>query len=286
MNFNSGRVLSAVFALLLTILQIQAQDNDKRANLFDAGWKFNRGGAQGAENPLFDDSQWRVVDLPHDWSIEDLPGTDSPFSINAISQVNGGFTTGGTGWYRKKFTIPADMKEKRFRIRFDGVYMNSEIWLNGQSVGNHPYGYSSYWFDITSKIIFDKENVIAIKVKNEGENSRWYSGSGIYRHVWLEVLDPFHIATWGTYITTPVISKDEAEVRIETAIENEGNENKSLRLVTTVIDKNSRQVAQTESSVNTEAGSNYTSVQKIMIMNPELWSSETPVLYRAISELW
>ena len=286
MNFNSGRVLSAVFALLLTILQIQAQDNDKRANLFDAGWKFNRGGAQGAENPLFDDSQWRVVDLPHDWSIEDLPGTDSPFSINAISQVNGGFTTGGTGWYRKKFTIPADMKEKRFRIRFDGVYMNSEIWLNGQSVGNHPYGYSSYWFDITSKIIFDKENVIAIKVKNEGENSRWYSGSGIYRHVWLEVLDPFHIATWGTFITTPVISKDEAEVRIETAIENEGNENKSLRLVTTVIDKNSRQVAQTESSVNTEAGSNYTSVQKIMIMNPELWSSETPVLYRAISELW
>jgi len=286
MDLNSKKILLITLTLLFALSQIQAQSTDKRENLFDTGWKFHRGGAQGAENPLFDDSQWRVVDLPHDWSIEDLPGTDSPFNVNAISQVNGGFTTGGTGWYRKKFTIPADMKEKKFRIRFDGVYMNSEIWLNGQSVGNHPYGYSSYWFDITSKIIFDKENVLAVKVKNEGENSRWYSGSGIYRHVWLEVLAPVHIATWGTYITTPVISKDEAEVRIETNIENEGNENKSLRLVTTVIDKNSRQVAQTESSVNTEAGRYYPSIQKIRIINPEFWSTETPVLYRAISELW
>jgi len=286
MKFRKKSVLLIITATLFMLLQMQAQSTDKRVNLFDAGWKFYRGGAQGAENPSFDDSRWRIVDLPHDWSIEDLPGTDSPFNVNAISQVNGGFTTGGTGWYRKTFSLPSELKGKSLRIRFDGVYMNSEIWLNGQYIGNHPYGYSSFWFDITKKISFDKENVVAVKVKNEGENSRWYSGSGIYRHVWLEVLPPVHIGTWGTCITTPVIAKDEAEVRIETTIENESSENKTLKLITTVIDNNSSKVAQTGSTLNTEAGSKYSSVHRINIINPFLWSTESPVLYKAITEIW
>lgn len=286
MDSNPRRILLITLTFLFTLMQLQGQNADKRTYLFDQGWKFHRGGAQGAENPSFDDSGWRIVDLPHDWSIEDLPGTDSPFNINAISQVNGGFTTGGTGWYRKRFMLPGNISEKKVRIRFDGAYMNSEIWLNGQYIGNHPYGYSSFWFDITKKVNPDNENIIAVKVKNEGENSRWYSGSGIYRHVWIDILPPVHIGTWGTYITTPVITKDEAEVRIETAIENGSSENKTLKLITTVIDNNSRQVAQNESPVNAEAGNSFLSVQKIMITNPELWSTETPFLYRAISEIW
>jgi beta-galactosidase len=163
-----------------------------RVALFDFDWRFLRGGAQGAEAPDFDDAKWRKVDLPHDWSIEDLPGTASPFDPYAISQVNGGFTVGGTGGYRKTFNVGNEQQGKRIVIQFDGVYMNAEIWLNGQWLGTHPYGYTSFWCDLTDKIKFGASNLIAVKVRNEGENSRWYSGSGIYRHVWLKTLDPTH----------------------------------------------------------------------------------------------
>ena len=107
--------------------------------------------SQGAEALKFDDSGWRKVDLPHDWSIEDLPGTQSPFSRDAVSQVSGGFTTGGTGWYRKVFTIPNEQQGKRIVVQFDGVYTNAEVWLNGQFLGTHPYSYTSFWFDVTDK---------------------------------------------------------------------------------------------------------------------------------------
>ncbi|MBP1650673.1 MAG: glycoside hydrolase family 2 sugar binding, partial [Bacteroidetes bacterium] len=176
--------------------------------LFDDDWLFYRGNAQGAENPSFNDQEWRKIDLPHDWSIEDLPGTNSPFSQGAISQVSGGFTTGGTGWYRKHFTLQAD--KKPVILQFDGVYMNATVWLNGKKLGKHPYGYTTFSFDITDKIIPGKENVLAVLVRNEGENSRWYAGSGIYRHVWLKS-NQYKIA-----ITTPVVNRSLATVAIHT----------------------------------------------------------------------
>ena len=185
------RKLSFTFLGLILLMNGFSQ-----TTLFDADWRFHRGGVQGAEMPGFDDSKWRKVDLPHDWSIEDLPGTTSPFDPDAISQVSGGFTVGGTGWYRKTFTIGAGQKNKRVIIQFDGVYMNADFWLNGESLGTHPYGYTSFWFDITDKIKFGEKNAIIVQVKNEGQNSRWYSGSGIYRHVWLKLLDPVHVSPW------------------------------------------------------------------------------------------
>jgi beta-galactosidase len=165
--------------------------------LFNVGWRFHRGGAQSAEMTWFDDSKWRTVDLPHDWSIEDLPGTQSPFDPDAVGQVSTGFTVGGTGWYRKTFTVPAEQKNKRIIIQFDGVYMNSGVWLNSEPVGKHPYGYTSFWFDITDKIKFGEQNIITVQVRNEGQNSRWYTGSGIYRHVWLKMLEPVHVLNGG-----------------------------------------------------------------------------------------
>jgi beta-galactosidase len=187
------------FLLLIIFLtfNLNAQNILNGTNNCDFGWRFHRGGALEAENPDFNDSDWRVIDLPHDWSIEDLPGTNSPYNRDAISQINGGFTTGGTGWYRKKINIAEHFKGNRIIIQFDGVYMNAEVWINGQSCGNHPYGYTSFWYDITDKIDIGKTNIIAVKVRNEGENSRWYSGSGIYRHVWLEILNPVHITHKG-----------------------------------------------------------------------------------------
>src|SRR5712671_3390433 len=150
----------------------QAQGSQNRTVLFDGDWRFHRGGAQRAEQGDFDDSSWRKLDLPHDWSIEELPSTHSPFNPDAISQVSGGFTTGGTGWYRKTFTVPNEQKDKRILIQFDGVYMNADVWLNGQWLGSHPYGYTSFWFDLTDKVKFGVANILAVKVKNEGENSR------------------------------------------------------------------------------------------------------------------
>src|SRR4051812_8645491 len=229
------KLLTAAFALLV-LLSLPAPARSQGVVPFDDGWRFHRGGAQGAEAADFDDSRWRRLDLPHDWSIEDLPGKGSPFDPEAVSQVQGGFTTGGTGWYRKSFEVPAAQKGRRVRIQFDGVYMNAEVWLNGRRLGEHPYGYTSFWFDLTDKINYGGANVLAVKVRNEGENSRWYSGSGIYRHVWLKTLDPLHVAQWGTYITTPEVDTSRAKVLMRTTVQNETDSAARVRLVTRLLD--------------------------------------------------
>jgi beta-galactosidase len=257
-----------------------------RDNLFDFGWKFHYGGAQGAENPAFNDTAWRSIDLPHDWSIEDLPGTGSPFSIDAISQVSGGFTTGGTGWYRKAFIIPQDQKNKRFIILFEGVYMNANVYLNGVLLGNHPYGYTSFWYDITGNLSPDGKNVLSVKVMNEGENSRWYSGSGIYRHVWLQVLDPVHFQTWGTYITTPEIKPDEAMISVQSTLVNLNKEARKVTLKTNILKPDGQAVASSEKEVEVTPGGNSVITQQIPVKQPELWSTDSPALYMVRSEIY
>lgn len=273
--------LSVFGTFLIFNLQTQGQ-----TVLFDSDWKFHPGGAQYAEQPGFDDSLWRKVDLPHDWSIEDLPGTTSPFNRDAISQVSGGFTTGGTGWYRKTFILPEEQKNKRFVVLFEGIYMNSEIWLNGVSIGSHPYGYTSFWFDITDKVKFGSENILAVKVRNEGENSRWYSGSGIYRHVWLKTLDPVHISQWGTSITTPEVTASSARVNIKTTINNQSDIAQKIRIIIRILDSKGieRSKSESEQSINRLGESVFNQV--FVITNPELWSTETPFLYKAISEVF
>jgi beta-galactosidase len=286
MKFRKIKVSWLLFLFVFAFMQITAQTPLKRNNLFDSGWRFHHGGAQGAENPAFDDSKWRKMDLPHDWSIEDLPGTNSPLNIDAISQVNGGFTTGGTGWYRKTFIVPAELTEKHFIIMFEGVYMNAEFWLNGEYLGEHPYGYTSFWFDITSKLKFGRENVLSVKVKNEGENSRWYSGSGIYRHVWLQVVSPVHVATWGTYITTPQVTEKEALINIKTTVVNHNSGNSKIRLVTKIINAGRQEQTLVESEKIIESGASIEIVQDVKINNPSLWSVNSPALYNAVSEIY
>jgi beta-galactosidase len=263
-----------------------AQATQSGVVLFDDGWRFRRGGAQGAEAADFDDSRWRRLDLPHDWSIEDLPGAGSPFRPDAISQVSGGFTVGGTGWYRKTFDVPAGAKGKRIVVQFDGVYMNADVWLNGRQLGTHPYGYTSFWFDLTDEIKFGGANVLAVKVKNEGENSRWYSGSGIYRHVWLKTLQPTHVAQWGTYVTTPEVSASSARVNARTTVLNESDRPASLTLVTRILDAAGAEAARVESSQAVAAKSSYDFRQDAAIRSPALWSPDAPSLYTAVSEVY
>lgn len=253
---------------------------------FNSDWRFFRGDTSRAETPDFNDSGWRVVNLPHDWSIENLPGTNSPFDSNAISKMSGGYTTGRTAWYRKSFILPAEQKNKRFMILFDGIYMNSDFWINGEYLGNHPYGYTSFWFDVTDKIKSERKNVLAVRVKNEGLNSRWYSGSGIYRHIWFKTPGPVHIEPWGINITTPRADNICAEISIKTTIKNMEEDTIRIRLITTIITQDGKELAKNE--VNKKMGPvTGTEVAQILkVDSPELWSPDSPSLYKAVTKVY
>jgi len=163
------------------------------------------------------------------------------------------------------------------------VYMNAEVWLNGQSVGSHPYGYTSFWFDITDKVKSDSANVLAVKVRNEGENSRWYSGSGIYRHVWLKTLEPTHIAQWGTYITARDVSASSAKVSIKTKVLNETDQTSQTALLSRVLNSKGQLVVEIESRHTIPAHSSYEFEQLVELKDPSLWSPDSPTLYTAES---
>jgi beta-galactosidase len=271
--------------LLIFSSGIAAQTNVTKQ--FDNDWAFYLGGAQGAEQNNFDDSKWRKIDLPHDWSIEDVEGSHSPFSRKAISQVSGGFTTGGTGWYRKTFQVAPEEKGKKIFIQFDGVYMNADVWINGHHLGNHPYGYTSFIFDVTDLLIFDAPNVIAVEVKNEGQNSRWYSGSGIYRHVWLKIMEKVHITQWGTFITTPEISNTVATINCKTNVVNETSQDAAVDIITKYINASGAEVASSGRLKQVIASKKSLEFNEdAVIKNPQLWSCESPLVYTAVTSIY
>jgi beta-galactosidase len=265
---------------------LKITDTPRTTLLFDFDWQFYRGDTEGAEDPLFDDTNWRSLDLPHDWSIEDIPGTESPIDSTAIGGIDAGYTVGGTGWYRKTFFVPDELEGKIFYIQFDGIYMNADIWINGEHLGNHPYGYTSFWYDITDALHYGTENVIAVEVKNEGENSRWYSGSGIYRHVWLNILDQVHIAQWGTYIATPEVNNQTASVNIKTKVNNYAGLSQDVTLVTVLLDPDGTEVARISAGQSVEPGSSVEYINDLEVSSPKRWSIETPELYTALSEVY
>jgi beta-galactosidase len=245
---------------------------------FDFDWRFLKEDVASATNADFNDSTWRVLNLPHDWSIEQTP--DRKFS------GANGFYPGGIGWYRKGFFVPAALAGRRIAIEFDGVYHRSKIYLNGQCIGEQPYGYASFSFDLTAHLNYGATNIIAVRVDHsDAPTSRWYSGSGIYRHVWLTVTGPLHIAHWGSYITTPKISGESAQVVIRTTVQNEGKQSSDSVLLTSIKDVSGAVVAESESSISVPADGRQEVEQKLSIDKPSLWSVETPVLYTAESSL-
>ena len=200
----------------------------------DPGWRFTLGDSAGAERPAFDDRAWRVLDLPHDWSIEGTPAQAAPGGGRV------GYFPSGIGWYRKSFRLPAGAAGRTAWLELDGVYMNSDVWLNGHLLGHRPYGYSSFAYDITAAVV-PGVNVVAIRVDNSRQpNSRWYTGSGIYRHVWLTVVDRLHLGHWGTYVTTPVADSGAAEVVVRTRVENDYTPSRRGVLRSAVLDSAGR----------------------------------------------
>lgn len=275
--------------IMLGLSNIKAQVSSKRIHRsFDEGWSFNKDNVTtGPENVSFDASAWRKVDIPHDWSIEDLPNQtpgsiQGPFSKDAVSGHHTGYTVGGTAWYRKAFSLNADEQGQLVYIQFDGVYMNSDVWINGHHLGNHPNGYTPFYYNLTPYLQpAGKENVIAVQVKNEGINSRWYSGSGIYRHVWLTTVNPVHIEMWGAYVTTSKVTSSSAAVQLNTTILNEGKENIEVTISTRIIDANGKTAGTTLDKVKLATLGNTAIKQNITIVKPRLWSTETPQLYKA-----
>ena len=192
----------------------QSRKDSRQRLSMDMDWRFSQTDTAGAEKSDFKDSQWRALNIPHDWSIE------NEFIENAPTTGRGGYLPTGIGWYRKHFVLPSSAGKKSTWIEFDGVYQNSDVWINGHHLGHYANGYMSFYYDITPHVR-SGENVITVRVNNSRQpNSRWYSGSGIYRHVWLTIADPLHIAQWGTYITTPVADSASAKVSVKTTFNN------------------------------------------------------------------
>ncbi len=256
---------------------------------FDDHWKFYKGDMKNAEKPAFNDKAWREVDLPHDWSIENLPGQKpgevvGHFSKESIGTTATGYAVGGTAWYRKSFTLNPLEKFNRTIIYFDGVYMNSEVWVNGKRVGNHPYGYTAFHFDITDFLNAPgKANTIAVKVRNEGKNSRWYSGSGIYRHVWLIQTQSVSIAPNGVAIATESIGeKGDAILKITSSIQNKEGKNASVKWTVKIIDDDGKTVLTQETqSKSVLPGSSVDIAQLMTVQQAKLWSVDDPNLYTA-----
>lgn len=290
MKTKSVKLIFLMFLsfLLCACAQLQKSnptDNPRQQILFDFDWKFHRGDIENGQNPNLEVSSWRGVDLPHDWSVEDFQGTNSPFNSVAISGIDGGYLTGGTSWYRKSFEVSKDFGDKKISIEFEGVYMNADVWLNGNHLGNHPYGYTAFEFDISGLVKIGEENVLAVQVKNEGRNSRWYTGSGIYRHVWLKATESVHVKTWGTSITTPEVSERMAVVEVKITVLNSSKENKNLQIVIRIFDRSGNEVATKESKKEVIAGTEISELQSVQIESPDLWSPEHPNLYTAVIEV-
>lgn len=286
------RTFLSVSFLLFISFSTMAQH--RKIILLDTGWKFSRTDDKHAASANFDDRSWQSVMIPHDWAISgpfDMHNDAQTVMVTEDGERKPALRTGrtgslpwtGIGWYRKKLIVPASAKGSRCFVEFDGAMSHAVVYLNGERIGTWPYGYASFSFELTDKLQFGKENVLAVRLENPEESSRWYPGAGLYRNVRLVYTNAVHVNHWGTYITTPVISDSRAEVDIKTSIVNQYKKEQSVKLITTIVDPSGKQVGvnTTDIAVKTEA----TPLQKINIANPKLWSPERPSLYKAITEL-
>lgn len=255
-----------------------------RTSDFDANWKFMLSDSVQAQDPTFDDSAWQQVDLPHDYSITQ--------KYSQSNEAESAYLPGGTGWYRKSFTIDRDLAGKRIAINFDGVYMNATVWFNGVKLGTHPYGYSPFSFDLTGNAKFGGENTIVVKVENRLPSSRWYSGSGIYRDVTLTVTDGVHVGNNGVAIKTPSLATQNGgnvTMNLTTKVANDTEAEANITLKQTVFPKGGKTDAAigtvTTASKSIAAGASADVTSTITAASPKLWSIKNPNLYTVRTEV-
>ncbi|MBC7508998.1 MAG: DUF4982 domain-containing protein [Ferruginibacter sp.] len=279
-------LLIGISVIFLTAATQKTQTINNRDRLFDDDWKFLLDSISGPEQFSFDDSKWRTLDLPHDWSIEDLPGGSNenqvgPFSRKSPGQFATGHTIGGVGWYRKHFILDEADKGKLVNILFEGVFNESDVWLNGNHVGFHPNGYTSFAYDLTPFLKpGGQPNILSVRVKNVGRTSRWYSGSGIYRHVKLSVTDPVHITTWGVCATSPIVTEESATVKLSVSVDNSSQKNEPIEIITNLFDAKGVSAGHLTKKEFINANSTAEFFQELLVNAPQLWSTASPAMYK------
>lgn len=280
-KYNKPSILFLIIALA-TLSSCQSQQDEKfnRQIDFNFDWKFilQKDTIKPSVIPM-KDKDWRDVRLPHDWSVE--------MAFDSIYEGATGYLPGGVGVYQKHFKTPTDTSEKNTYILFDGVYNNATFWLNGKRLGENPYGYSPVYFNITEALHDDsKKNVLTVHVDHSRySDSRWYTGSGIYRNVKLVTLNKLHIPIWGTFLTTPEINKDQAKIHIEVKVKNDLKSQSAFTLTTSILNKTGNEVANFSEKVSIKSNSEKTFVQSLQVDNPELWDCENPNMYKAVTTI-
>lgn len=276
MSLIKSLLVSVSFLLPISALAV----NQRSVENIDLEWRFHLGDVDGASQPGYDDSGWRRLDLPHDWAVE------GDFSQANPSGVTGGALPGGVGWYRKTFIIDAADEGKRVSVLFEGSYMNTEVFVNGRPLGVRPYGYVSFGYDITPYIKWGGDNVVAVRVDNsEQPNSRWYSGCGIYRSVYLVKTAPLHIARWGTYAYS-VVTGGNADLNVETTVENDTEKDAGIEIGLKLLDAGGETVAAVKYPAVAEAEKQTMSSTMLSVGNPHLWDTASPYLYRLVTDIY
>jgi beta-galactosidase len=279
---NSNLFKTLLIFTLFAVLGCTKENADlkNRKVSFNSNWSFHLNDSITDKDTIGSSTKWRTLNVPHDWSIE------GKFDEKSPAGYGGGALNGGLGWYKKTFKVAAEDSTKITSITFDGVYKNSEVWVNGHYLGKRPNGYIGFQYNMSPYLNYgDKNNEIIVKVDNSKQpNSRWYSGSGIFRNVWLETTDKLHVEHWGTYVTTPKVTAQKASVNIEIRIQNDHLDSKKAKIVTTIYKEDVKVTSSTDKiTLNKKSGILFN--VKAEVENPILWSVEKPELYTAVTAI-
>jgi beta-galactosidase len=265
------------------VLKANGAENPRREISMDRNWFFSLENPANAESPGFNDSEWRKLDVPHDWSIE------GPFDEKNPAGGAGSFLPTGIGWYRKHFNLPAEFAQKRVFIEFDGVMANSDVWINGFHLGKRPYGYVSFRYELTDHLDFgdNKTNILAVRADNSAQPaSRWYAGAGIYRHVRLTMTDPIHIARWGTFVSTPQNSSKKALAHVQTTVTTQSQVHSDILVNWIVLSSSGSSILEADSEPKRISSFDSVEFQReFEITNPKLWNLDHPSLYSLVTEI-
>lgn len=294
-RFSLQSCLKIAFAINLFFLACPSVFAQRTEVCIEKDWKFIRGDYPEAYRVAYDDSSWEVVEVPHDWAIygpfdgrHDLQHVAITQNLETEASLQTGRTGGlpyvGVGWYRTRFDVAAfDKDAKQVVLLFDGAMSEARVYMNGREVCFWPYGYNAFHCDVTDALTPDgKNNTLAVRLENRPESSRWYPGAGLYRNVHLIVTDRIHVPVWGTYVTTPYVSEEYASVRLLTEIEHAGD--RLLEITTRIYSPRGQIVAERENRVRPLSTGNRVE-QNFLVGTPELWSPETPALYRAVTTI-
>lgn len=267
------KIILTLCSLFLCLASLYAQKDFRVKDKFDFDWLFTLSDNQEYAQPEYDDKSWKPVQLPHDWNI----GQDFDLEQGGSAA----YLPEGIGWYRKTFRLPKNYKGKNISVLFDGIFMQSDVYINGHHLGFRPYGFCSIEYNLTPYLDFQGENTLAVRVNTTGGRPRWYAGAGIYRHVWLQALNPIHVATYGTYVTTPIVTEEKAEVAVVTTLKNTMEKDENVTISHRILDEAGKMVAQSERQrmvLQGNASSDFT--QNLTLKTPKLWTPETPTLYQ------